>query len=267
MRSQILAFGLFGLTLLAPFKVWAQQPATASVTIHVSDQIGTPIPGAHIRLGPPSDSPPEKLETDLKGNLSLNLKPGGYALVVSHGGFKNWSERIYVAAPHGEATASQLVNVVLQIGNVSSPRILYSRDSLLLIADAYHDPVPLSPSDFSSLPHITITVHNSHTDADESYSGVPLATLLAMINAPLGKALQKEALTNYIVATGVDGYCVVLSLAEIDPSFRGGQVLVADARNGQPLANSGPFQLIVSEDKRPARWVQNLIYITLQGLH
>ena len=97
--------------------------------------------------------------------------------------------------------------------------------------------------------------------------GVPLATLLAMVNAPLGKALQKEALTNYIVATGIDGYSVVLSLAEIDPSFRGGQVLVADARNGQPLASSGPFQLIVSEDKRPARWVQNLIYITLQGLH
>jgi hypothetical protein len=267
MRSQILALGLFGLMLLAPPKVWAQQRATAPVTIHVSDQIGTPIPGAQIRLGPPSDPAPKKLETDLQGNLALNLKPGGYVLFISQGGFKNWSERIYVAAPHTETTTSQLFPVVLQIGDKGSPHILFSQDSLVLSADAYHDPVQLSPSDFSTLPHTTITVHNSHTDADESYSGVPLASLLAMVNAPIGKGLQKEAFTNYIVATGLDGYSVVLSLAEIDPSFRAGQVLVADARNGQPLANYGPFQLIVSEDKRPARWVHNLVYITLQRPH
>jgi hypothetical protein len=60
---------------------------------------------------------------------------------------------------------------------------------------------------------------------------------------------------------------VVLSLAEADPSFHSGQVLVADARNGQPLAKSGGlYRLIVSEDKRPARWVRNLDSITLQGV-
>ena len=110
-------------------------------------------------------------------------------------------------------------------------------------------------------------MHNSHTNADESYAGVPLVTLLAMVNAPIGKELQKEGFTSYLIATGSDGYSVVLSLAEVDPSFHGGQVLVADARNGQPLAKSGPFQLIVSEDMRPARWVRNLYSITLQGVH
>jgi hypothetical protein len=59
---------------------------------------------------------------------------------------------------------------------------------------------------------------------------------------------------------------VVLALAEADPNFRGGQVLVADARDGQPLGKSGPYELIVSEDKRPARWVRNLNSIALQGL-
>jgi hypothetical protein len=70
-----------------------------------------------------------------------------------------------------------------------------------------------------------------------------------------------------VTAAGSDGYSVVLSLAEVDPSFREGQVIVADARNGQPLGKSGLFQLIVSDDKRPARWVHNLVSISLHSAH
>jgi hypothetical protein len=136
--------------------------------------------------------------------------------------------------------------------------------SLVLTADPSHAPVVLSPADFHALPHITITVHNSHTNADETYSGVPLATLLAKVNAPLGKELRGAAMTSIVVATGSDGYSVVLSLAEVDPEFHAGQVLVADARDGKPLEKNGPFQLIVSDDKRPARWVHNLVSIALR---
>jgi len=57
---------------------------------------------------------------------------------------------------------------------------------------------------------------------------------------------------------------VVLSLAEVDPAFHQGQVIVADTRDGQQLGKNGPFQLIVSDDKRPARWVHNLVSITLK---
>jgi hypothetical protein len=136
--------------------------------------------------------------------------------------------------------------------------------SLVLTADPSHPPVVLSPTDFHALPHITITVHNSHTNVDETYSGVPLATLLQKVNAPLGKELRGEAMTSYVVAVGSDGYSVVLSLAEVDPEFHPGQVLVADAREGKPLEKNGPFQLIVSDDKRAARWVHNLASIELR---
>jgi len=91
--------------------------------------------------------------------------------------------------------------------------------------------------------------------------------LLAKINAPLGEHLRGNALASYIVASGLDGYTVVLSIAEADPSFHSGEILVADTRDGQPLGKSGPFQLIVSEDKRPARWVHNLVSISLQDAH
>jgi hypothetical protein len=137
--------------------------------------------------------------------------------------------------------------------------------SLVLTADPSHPPVVVSPADFHALPHITVTVHNGHTNADETYSGVPLATLLQKVNAPLGKELHGGAMTSFVVATGSDGYSVVLSLAEVDAEFRAGQVLVADAREGKPLEKNGPFQLIVSDDKRPARWVHNLASVTLQN--
>lgn len=60
-------------------------------------------------------------------------------------------------------------------------------------------------------------------------------------------------MTCYVVATGMDGYSVVLSLAEVDPDFRAGQVIVADSRDVKPLGKSRPYQLIVPDDKRPAR--------------
>jgi hypothetical protein len=58
----------------------------------------------------------------------------------------------------------------------------------------------------------------------------------------------------------------VIALAEVDPSFHSGEVIVADTMNGQPLdAKSGPFKMVVTEDKRPARWVRNLVSIELKS--
>lgn len=124
----------------------------------------------------------------------------------------------------------------------------------------------LKPADFKALPHLNITVHNEHSNADETYSGVRLADLLTKMNAPLGHDLRGPALAAYVEATGSDGYVAVLALAEVDPAFHPGDVIVADAMNGQPLdAKSGPYKLVVSEDKRPARWVRNLISIQLRA--
>ena len=127
-------------------------------------------------------------------------------------------------------------------------------------------PVVVSAGDLKAMPHIPVSIHNPHTNADEAYSGVRLADLLAKIGAPLGSDLRGKALANYIVATGSDGYKAVLALGEIDPAFHPGEVIVADAMDGKPLdAHSGPFKLVVSEDKRPARAVRNLVSIELKS--
>ena len=84
--------------------------------------------------------------------------------------------------------------MVLKLGATGSPATIYPPDSLVLRGDPYRSPVVLSPPDFHALPHITIKVHNGHTNAEESYSGVSLETLLAKANAPVGKEFRKEAL-------------------------------------------------------------------------
>jgi hypothetical protein len=266
MRWQISNLAVLAVALLVHAPLLAQQAMSRPVTITVHDQAGSGIAHAQINLLPAPDPPPAKMETDAQGQLSLRLKPGTYAVFVSASGFKEAAPHIEIAAADGGTDEAQIVPVVLRVGDVSSPIPVYPADSLVLTADRLHVPVVFSPAEFCALPHVTVTVHNAHANADETYSGVPLAVLLAKLDAPLGEHLRGKALANCIVASGSDGYSVVLSIAEVDPSIHGGDVLVADMCDGKPLAKSGPFQLIVSEDKRTARWVHNLVSISLQSL-
>ena len=139
-----------------------------------------------------------------------------------------------------------------------------SETSLRIVVTPNH-PERLNLADFQALPHKTVSFHNVHTKADETYTGVPLTDLLAKYGAPTGDKLRGKGLSEYIVATGADGYKAVLSLAETDPAFHPGDVLVADTMDGKPIGDKdGPFRLVVTEDKRPARCVHNLVSIEVR---
>jgi hypothetical protein len=249
--------------LAVPVALCAQQVAPAPVEISVNDPSGAGVAHARVRIVPSPDDAGKKLETNEKGRLELALKAGSYALFVSEPGFREASQLFEVSAP-GSNTAAQTVRVILQVGPTGSPQAIYAADALVLTAERYHLPVAVTPEEFRALPHVTVKVHNGHSDADETYSGVLLVALLAKVNAPMKHELRGESMTCYVVATGSDGYSAVLSLAEIDAEFRAGQVIVADSRDGKPLGKSGPYELIVPDDKRPARWVHNLNFIAVQ---
>ena|SRR5277367_6813519 len=264
MHSRILSIGLLASALFIRSPLLAQKATNRPVTIVVNDQMGAVIAHAQIRLIPAPDPAPANTETDDQGRVSLNLKSGYYTLLVSGIGFSKFSQHLEIAALEGGPDTVQLVQVTLIVDPNIHGMVVYAVDTLLLTADGRQMPVALSLTEFRALPHVRVTVHNAHTSADETYSGVPLAVLLAKLDAPLGEQLRGKALASYIVASGLDGYTAVPSIAEADPSFHGGEILVADTRDGQPLGKSGPFQLIVSEDKRPARWVHNLVSLSLQ---
>lgn len=124
----------------------------------------------------------------------------------------------------------------------------------------------VSPADLKALPHKTIHVFNAHLKRQESYSCVPLADLLSKVHVPLGGGLKGKLFATAVTAEGTDGYRVVYSLAEVDPAMHNGDVLVADVVDGEALTKNGAFQLINTEDKRPARWVRNLDRIVVESV-
>ncbi|HUA91546.1 MAG TPA: molybdopterin-dependent oxidoreductase [Terracidiphilus sp.] len=116
-----------------------------------------------------------------------------------------------------------------------------------------------TPTTLASLPHTSITVYNEHAKANQTYSGVPLIDLLTKLGVP-DKPRGKQ-FRLYVVASGADGYEVVYSLGEVTPDVHDGTVLVADSQDGKPLGDDGPLKMVVTGEKRPARWVRNLAAI------
>jgi hypothetical protein len=39
---------------------------------------------------------------------------------------------------------------------------------------------------------------------------------------------------------------------------------VADTEDGKPIADDGPLKLVATGEKRPARWVRNLVSIEVK---
>ncbi|MGA2216873.1 MAG: hypothetical protein ABSG51_02220 [Terracidiphilus sp.] len=116
-----------------------------------------------------------------------------------------------------------------------------------------------TPAMLANLPHTTITVYNEHIKANQTYSGVPLIGLLTVLRVP-DKPHGKE-FRFYLVAEGSDGYQVVYSLAEVTPDVHDATVIVADTLDGKPITDDGPLKLVATGEKRPARWVRNLVAI------
>lgn len=116
-----------------------------------------------------------------------------------------------------------------------------------------------TPQSLASLPHVTINVYNEHAKANQTYSGVPLIELLKPLGVsekPHGKDLRL-----YLIAEGSDGYQVVYSIAEVTPDVHDASILAADSMDGKPMGDNGPLQLVATGEKRPARWVRNLVAI------
>ena len=99
------------------------------------------------------------------------------------------------------------------------------------------------------------------------FQGVALRDVLIKAGIPFGDALKGAALARVIIASAADGYRVAYAIAELDSAFTDQVVLLADSRNGKPLLpDNGPWQIIVPNDKRPARWIRQVHKIEARQL-
>jgi hypothetical protein len=119
-------------------------------------------------------------------------------------------------------------------------------------------PLSLTADDLAKMPRQTVSV--PAPDGNKIvYEGVTLLALLQKAGAPFGKQLRGKVLSSYVLAKALDGYQVIFTLGELDPDFGNESILVADKRDGKPLADKqGPFRLVCPNDHEGARSVRML---------
>ncbi|HUA98761.1 MAG TPA: hypothetical protein VMA34_10575 [Terracidiphilus sp.] len=142
-------------------------------------------------------------------------------------------------------------------GSQSYARITAQPPSLTVSFAGKHE--QWTAAALAALPHIAVKVYNGHDKATETYSGVPVIDLLTRVGVP--DKPRGHQFRIYLVAEGADGYQVVFSLGEVAPDVHQGAVIVADRMDGKPLATDGSFKIVSTGEKRPARWVHNLVAI------
>ncbi len=271
--------------LVCGVAAWGQ--SYTPVTVSVTGPDGAAVAGAEIRVTPGSPAG-DKLITDEHGQVKLGMPAGEYKLEVSAQGFASADQTLTVAdkaqtvtvaltaAPEANAGTEGSGPAPMQPGAVPLESTVesaahpagtatQSAATVLTVIGAGGLRGIFTPQTLGQYPQTTVTVFDPHAKKQVTYAGVPLMDLLVKLGVAHGKDLMGKALAQYVVATGSDGYVSVVALGEVDAEFHPGTVLVADAMDGKPLdAKTGPFRLVVTEDKRPARSVRNLVKVEVR---
>ena len=130
----------------------------------------------------------------------------------------------------------------------------------LQVTGAVKQALTLSADDLAKMPRAT--VKTTSAGMETVYEGVWLHEVLKKAGVPQGGELRGKALSSYVLAEAQDGYQVVFSLGELDPSFIDNEILLADTANGKPLFGAqGRFRLVVPKDKPGARSIRMLTKI------
>jgi DMSO/TMAO reductase YedYZ molybdopterin-dependent catalytic subunit len=140
--------------------------------------------------------------------------------------------------------------------------LLPAQDSqpTLQVTGAVKQALTLSADDLAKMPRATVKTTSGGMET--VYDGVWLHEILKKAGVPLGSELRGKALSSYVIAEAQDGYQVVFSLGELDPSFIDNEILLADTANGKPLFGAqGRFRLVVPKDKPGARSIRMLTKI------
>jgi DMSO/TMAO reductase YedYZ molybdopterin-dependent catalytic subunit len=125
------------------------------------------------------------------------------------------------------------------------------------VTGAVKQELTLSADDLAKMPRASVRTTSSGMET--VYEGVWLHEVLKKAGVPQGGELRGKALAAYVLAQAQDGYQVVFSLGELDPSFIDNEILLADTANGKPLFGAqGRFRLVVPKDKPGARSIRML---------
>jgi hypothetical protein len=106
-----------------------------------------------------------------------------------------------------------------------------------------------------------------HDGKEIAFEGVSVTDVLKLAGVKLGgDTLRGKRLAEYLLVEAKDNYHAVFSLTEFDPEFTDTMILLADKADGKPLdEKSGPWQMIVPNQKKHARWVRQVTKLTVKA--
>ncbi|MFD2943643.1 molybdopterin-dependent oxidoreductase [Flavobacterium notoginsengisoli] len=159
-----------------------------------------------------------------------------------------------------------LVVLVLVLGlcsqNLFAQNIL--KEQVVKVEGEVLKPLSLTVSDLAKMKHVDAVMKNRE-GVLQKYSGVSIFELLEQAGVTVGKELRGENLTKYMLVRSSDGYEVVFSLAELDPGFTNRVIILADSKDGKPLADGvGPFRLVVPDENKPARSALEVTHLIIR---
>ncbi|MGH9901072.1 MAG: molybdopterin-dependent oxidoreductase [Pyrinomonadaceae bacterium] len=147
-----------------------------------------------------------------------------------------------------------------QDGRAAGPAV----ELLLNVGGEVERPLRVGAADWKKLPRRAVRAKD-HDGKEAAFEGVPLIEILQAAGAKVGEDLRGKNLAAYLLVEAADGYRVVFALPELDPAFNDRPILLADLRDGKPLsAAEGPLRVIVPGEKRHARWVRQVIALSVR---
>jgi|SRR5215471_6627904 len=146
-----------------------------------------------------------------------------------------------------------------------SPEAAQNKAAVLLTVSGEVDrPLKLTASDIAALPRLTVRA-KEHNGQEASFEGVALIEVMKAAGMKFGESMRGKALSAYFVIKASDGYQVIFTPPDLDQAFTDRVILLADKKNGALLsAAEGPLRIVVPDEKRPARWVRNVISISVR---
>ncbi|CAN0451473.1 unnamed protein product, partial [Phaeothamnion confervicola] len=129
--------------------------------------------------------------------------------------------------------------------------------------------VTLSVEELKALPveSVDVTFTASGKAEDHSFTGTSLLGVLEHIGLPFPEGKKNPLLQTYLIVTANDGYQVVISGGELDPSFGNVPMLLAWEQDGAALADAdGPVRLVVPGDTKGGRYVHGIVSIEVLNL-
>lgn len=138
-------------------------------------------------------------------------------------------------------------------------------DSVLLtVGGEVATPLKLTAADLAKLPRRTLRA-KAHDGKEASFEGIEIGDVLKLAGVKSGEQLRGKELALVLVVGAADGYHAVFALPELDHAFTDRIIILADRRDGRPLAEKeGPLRIVVPDEKREARWVRQVVTLMIR---